>query len=93
MTPMSVKTPITLRSVVPAIPKEPGERAHLEEDLTRMYRNTDEHRVCPCVERRTQVTSICSEEVSIFSFFLSNSCVQIAFCGAAGVLRVRGYFS
>ena len=36
MAPMTVKTPITLRSVVPAIPKEPGERAHLEEDLTRI---------------------------------------------------------
>ena len=36
---MTVKTPLsalTLRSVVPAIPKEPGERAHLEEDLTRI---------------------------------------------------------
>ena len=36
MAPMTVKTPITLRSVVPAIPKEPGDRAHLEEDLTRI---------------------------------------------------------
>ena len=36
MGPMTVKTPITLRSVVPAISKEPGERAHLEEDLTRI---------------------------------------------------------
>ena len=34
MAPMTVKMPITLRSVVLAIPKEPGERAHLEEDLT-----------------------------------------------------------
>ena len=33
---MMVKTPLTLRSVVPAIPKEHGERAHLEEDLTRI---------------------------------------------------------
>ena len=33
---MTVKTPLTLRSVVPAIPKEPGERVHLEEDLTRI---------------------------------------------------------
>ena len=33
---MTVKTPITLRFVVPTIPKEPGERAHLEEDLTRI---------------------------------------------------------
>ena len=33
---MMVKTPLTLRSVVPAIPKEPGERAHLEEDLNRI---------------------------------------------------------
>ena len=36
MAPMTVKMPLTLRSVVPAIPKEPGERAHLEEDLTRI---------------------------------------------------------
>ena len=36
MAPMTVKTPLTLRSVVQAIPKEPGERAHLEEDLTRI---------------------------------------------------------
>ena len=36
MAPMTVKTPLTLRSVVPAIPKEPGERAHLEEDLTKI---------------------------------------------------------
>ena len=33
---MMVKTPLTLKSVVPAIPKEPEERAHLEEDLTRI---------------------------------------------------------
>ena len=33
---MMVKTPLTLRSVVPAISKEPGERVHLEEDLTRI---------------------------------------------------------
>ena len=33
---MTVKTPLMLRSVVPAIPKETGERAHLEEDLTRI---------------------------------------------------------
>ena len=33
---MMVKTPLTLRSVVPAIPKEPGERAHLERDLNRI---------------------------------------------------------
>ena len=33
---MMVKTPLTLRSVVPAIPKEPRERAHLEEDLNRI---------------------------------------------------------
>ena len=36
MAPMTGKTPLTLRSVVPAIPKEPGERAYLEEDLTRI---------------------------------------------------------
>ena len=36
MAPMTVKTPLTLRSVVPAIPKEPREKAHLEEDLTRI---------------------------------------------------------
>ena len=36
MAPMMVKMPLTLRSVVPAIPKEPRERAHLEEDLTRI---------------------------------------------------------
>ena len=29
-------TPLTLWSVVPTIPKEPGERAYLEEDLTRI---------------------------------------------------------
>ena len=33
---MMVKMPLTLRSVVPAIPKEPRERVHLEEDLTRI---------------------------------------------------------
>ena len=36
MAPMTEKTPLTLRFVVPAIPKEPGERAYLEEDLTRI---------------------------------------------------------
>ena len=36
MAPMTGKTPLTLRSIVPAIPKEPGERAYLEEDLTRI---------------------------------------------------------
>ena len=36
MAPMRVKTSLTLRSVVPAIPKEPGERAHLKEDLTKI---------------------------------------------------------
>ena len=36
MAPMTGKTPFILRSVVPAIPKEPGERAFLEEDLTRI---------------------------------------------------------
>ena len=36
MAPMMVKIPLTLRSVVPAIPKEPEERAHLEEDLNRI---------------------------------------------------------
>ena len=36
MAPMMVKTPLMLRSVVSAIPKEPGERAHLEEDLTKI---------------------------------------------------------
>ena len=36
MAPMTVKMPLTPRSVVPAILKEPGERAHLEEDLTRI---------------------------------------------------------
>ena len=36
MASMTVKTPLTLRSIVSAIPKEPGERAHLEEDLTRI---------------------------------------------------------
>ena len=33
---MTVKTTLTLRFVVPAIRKEPGEREHLEEDLTRI---------------------------------------------------------
>ena len=33
---MMVKMPLTLRFVIPAIPKEPGERTHLEEDLTRI---------------------------------------------------------
>ena len=32
----TARTPFTLRSVVPAIPKKPGERAYLEEDLTRI---------------------------------------------------------
>ena len=36
MAPTIVRMPLTLRSVVPAIPKESGERAHLEEDLTRI---------------------------------------------------------
>ena len=36
MAPMTGKTPLILRSVVPAIPKEPGEKAYLEEDLTRI---------------------------------------------------------
>ena len=36
MAPTTGKTLLTLRSVVPAIPKEPGERAYLEEDLTRI---------------------------------------------------------
>ena len=36
MAPMTGKTPLTLRSVVPAVPKEPGERAYLKEDLTRI---------------------------------------------------------
>ena len=36
MTPMTVKTLLTLRSVVPTIPKEPEEKVHLEEDLTRI---------------------------------------------------------
>ena len=36
MAPMTGKTPFILRSVVPAIAKEPGERAYLEEDLTRI---------------------------------------------------------
>ena len=33
---MTEKTPLILRSVVPAIPKEPEERAYLEEDLTKI---------------------------------------------------------
>ena len=33
---MTGKTPLTLRSIVPAIPKEPCERAYLEEDLTKI---------------------------------------------------------
>ena len=36
MAPMTGKMPLILRSVVPAIPKEPEERAFLEEDLTRI---------------------------------------------------------
>ena len=32
----TARTPLTLRSVVPAIPKELRERAYLEEDLTRI---------------------------------------------------------
>ena len=37
MAPMTtVRTPLTLRSVVLAIPREPGEQAHLEEDLSRI---------------------------------------------------------
>ena len=36
MAPMTGKTPLILRYVVLAIPKEPGERAYLEEDLTRI---------------------------------------------------------
>ena len=36
MVPITGKTPLTLRSVVPAIPKKPGERAYLEEDLTKI---------------------------------------------------------
>ena len=36
MAPMTVKKLLMLKSVVPAIPKELGERAHLEEDLTRI---------------------------------------------------------
>ena len=30
----ALRTPIVLRSLVPTLPQEPGERAHLEEDLT-----------------------------------------------------------
>ena len=36
MAPLTGKAPLILRSVVPAIPKELGERAYLEEDLTRI---------------------------------------------------------
>ena len=36
MAPLTGKSPLILRSVVPAIPKEPGERAYLEEDLTKI---------------------------------------------------------
>ena len=36
MAPMTGKTPLTLRSIVPAIPKELGEKAYLGEDLTRI---------------------------------------------------------
>ena len=36
MAPMTGKMPLILRPVVLAIPKEPGERAYLEEDLTRI---------------------------------------------------------
>ena len=36
MAPVTVKTPLTLRSIVLAIPREPRERAHLEEDLARI---------------------------------------------------------
>ena len=36
MAPMTGKTSLILRSVVPAIPKEHGERAYLEEDLSRI---------------------------------------------------------
>ena len=36
MAPMTGKMPLILSSEVPAIPKEPGERAYLEEDLTRI---------------------------------------------------------
>ena len=36
MAPLTGKAPLILRLVVPAIPKEPGERAYLEEDLTRI---------------------------------------------------------
>ena len=36
MAPMTGKMPLILRSIVLAIPKEPGERAYLEEDLTRI---------------------------------------------------------
>ena len=36
MAPMTGKTPLILRSIVLAIPKEPRERAYLEEDLTKI---------------------------------------------------------
>ena len=36
MAPMTGKMPLILRSVVPTIPKESGERAYLEEDLIRI---------------------------------------------------------
>ena len=36
MAPMTGRTPLILRSVVLAIPKEPGARAYLEKDLTRI---------------------------------------------------------
>ena len=36
MAPTTVRTPLMLRSIVLTISKEPGERAHLEEDLTRI---------------------------------------------------------
>ena len=36
MAPKMGKTPLILRSVIPAIPKEPGGRAYLEEDLTKI---------------------------------------------------------
>ena len=36
MAPMTGKTSLVLRSIIPAILREPGERAYLEEDLTRI---------------------------------------------------------
>ena len=33
---VTTRAPLMLRSVVPAIPRKTGERAHLEEDLTRI---------------------------------------------------------